>query len=350
MALLPTLGTRILEELDVECISLELQSRSAKHQRPFVLPTLPTPVPITPLSGENLLASMPNVMTHDPLHPHGQPVQDAGSPFPAASINGEGGVADPMAQSMTSWATASEAVSSPMMTSAESMEADSSQLSASCGPVITEPLTESTISAVVSPITLPCISITDPPSRQLLSTHSTTSQSGASPALVPTSNSTSIDVHSMSDSSHPPHPLAQKSKAELWADLKLQTFTRTLTVIYAIALLSLQMHVQLNLLGRAKYLQSVRALEREEREKEGLGLGEMLFFGGQTVQLENDEEERVGKEEWEEVDEDIERKYLTVSWWLLHIGWRELAERVRVAVEGVVDGCVPHCLPVGEVG
>lgn len=150
----------------------------------------------------------------------------------------------------------------------------------------------------------------------------------------------------MSDSSYPPHPLAQKSKAELWADLKLQTFTRTLTVIYSIALLSLQTHVQLNLLGRAKYLQSVRALEREERAKEGLGLGEMLFLGGNMVQLEDDEEERLGKEEWEDVDEDVERKYLTFSWWLLHIGWRELAERVRVAVEEVFDGCVLHCLPL----
>lgn len=151
----------------------------------------------------------------------------------------------------------------------------------------------------------------------------------------------------MSDSSYPPHPLAQKSKAELWADLKLQTFTRTLTAIYAIALLSLQTHIQLNLLGRAKYLQSVRALEREERAKEGLGLGEMLFFGGQMTQFENEDEEWVGKAAWDEVDEDVERKYLTVSWWLLHIGWRELAERVRVAVEEVFDGCVPHSLLLG---
>ena len=89
----------------------------------------------------------------------------------------------------------------------------------------------------------------------------------------------------------------------------------------------------------------MRALEREERAKEGLGLGEMLFFGGRLDRLEDDEEEWVGKEEWEKVDGDVERKYLTVSWWLLNIGWRELAERVRVAVEEVFDGCVLHGLP-----
>ena len=69
----------------------------------------------------------------------------------------------------------------------------------------------------------------------------------------------------------------------------------------------------------------------------------MLFFGGRMDQLEYYEEKQVD-EEWNEVDEDVERKYLTVSWWLLHIGWRELAERVRVAVEEVFDGCVLHCL------
>jgi virulence-associated protein VagC len=153
MALLPTLGTRILEELDVERISLELQSRSAKHQRPSVLPGLPTPVPLTPLSGENLLASTPNVISDSTLQSHEQPAQDVGSPFPsdvALSINGEDVAIDPMAQSMTSWATASEAVSELTMINAVSMEADSNPLSTSSGPVIVDPLAESTTSAVVS--------------------------------------------------------------------------------------------------------------------------------------------------------------------------------------------------------
>ena len=154
MALLPTLGTRILEELDVECISLELQSRSAKHQRPSVLPRLPTPDPFTPLSGENLLAPTPNVRGNNTLQSHDQAAQGVDSPIPAniaISIYGEGVAVDPMAQSVTSWATASEAISSPMMVDPQSMEADSNQLSTSSGPVILDPLSESTTSAVVSP-------------------------------------------------------------------------------------------------------------------------------------------------------------------------------------------------------
>jgi len=339
MALLPTLGTRILEELDVERISLELQSRSVNYQRPSVLPSLPAPASF---SGENLLAPMSNVIIDNPLQSHEQPTLDVGSPAPsntALSINGEDVAVDPMAQSATSWVTASEAASLPVM-----VEAGSTKPGPSSGP---DPLSESITSAVVCPSTLPCNSVTDPPSRQVLPTRSTTSQSDHSSALAPTSNSAPTDAHSTSDSFHPPYPLTQKSKAELWADLKIQTFTRTLTVIYAITFLSLQTHVQLNMLGRAKYVQSVRALEREERAEEGVGLVELLFFGGWT-QLDNDEEAREGNGGWEEVDEDVERKYLTVSWWLLHIGWRELAERVRLAVEEVFNGSVFCYLPFGR--
>lgn len=32
-----------------------------------------------------------------------------------------------------------------------------------------------------------------------------------------------------------------------------------------------------------------------------------------------------------------ERKYLTLSWWLLNVGWKEVGKRVRVAVEAVFD-------------
>lgn len=146
MALLPTLGSRILEELDVERISLELQSRSGKHQRPSVLPSLPTPVPFTPLSGENLFASL---SSENSSQSHEQHAGDVSSPPPsntALSINGEDLAVDPMAQSTTSWVTAMEAASAPMM-----VDAESTRLSPSSGPVIVEPLSESITSAVVCP-------------------------------------------------------------------------------------------------------------------------------------------------------------------------------------------------------
>lgn len=41
----------------------------------------------------------------------------------------------------------------------------------------------------------------------------------------------------------------------------------------------------------------------------------------------------------EPIKEETERKYLTLSWWILHVGWKDVGERVRRAVEEVFEGC-----------
>src|SRR5262249_24132350 len=41
------------------------------------------------------------------------------------------------------------------------------------------------------------------------------------------------------------------------------------------------------------------------------------------------------------VGEEMEMVYLTLSWWILHVGWKDVRERVRREVEEVIDGCVP---------
>jgi hypothetical protein len=42
----------------------------------------------------------------------------------------------------------------------------------------------------------------------------------------------------------------------------------------------------------------------------------------------------------EGISEEVENKYLTMSWWMLHVGWKDVRERVRRGVEEVFDGCV----------
>lgn len=42
------------------------------------------------------------------------------------------------------------------------------------------------------------------------------------------------------------------------------------------------------------------------------------------------------------ISEETERKYLTLSWWILHVGWKDVGERVRRAVEEVFEGLVPY--------
>ncbi|CCL99374.1 uncharacterized protein FIBRA_01392 [Fibroporia radiculosa] len=128
-----------------------------------------------------------------------------------------------------------------------------------------------------------------------------------------------------------------RSKAELWKEVKMLTFTRTLTIIYSVTLLSLFTHIQLNLLGRSKYIHSVIQAEREERRREKRQYDlETLSFLREDEDLQEEPEE--GTKDLEAVDEDTERKYLTLSWWILHVGWKDVGERVRRGVEEVFEG------------
>jgi hypothetical protein len=40
------------------------------------------------------------------------------------------------------------------------------------------------------------------------------------------------------------------------------------------------------------------------------------------------------------IKEESESKFLTLSWWLLHVGWKDVGERVRRGVEEVFNGYV----------
>ncbi|KKA28277.1 hypothetical protein TD95_001860 [Thielaviopsis punctulata] len=53
---------------------------------------------------------------------------------------------------------------------------------------------------------------------------------------------------------------ARKTKRQLWADLTISSITRAFTLVYTLALLTLLTRIQLNLLGRRSYLSSVVAL------------------------------------------------------------------------------------------
>ena len=101
-------------------------------------------------------------------------------------------------------------------------------------------------------------------------------------------------------------------------------------------LLSLFTHIQLNILGRSKYMQSMIQQERDERVREQLQYSisvYSLFWGDKS--LEDPETDEL--EESENVSEETERKFLTLSWWILHVGWKDVGERVRRGVEEVFE-------------
>jgi peroxin-3 len=110
-------------------------------------------------------------------------------------------------------------------------------------------------------------------------------------------------------------------------------FTRTLTTLYSLTLLSLFTHIQLNLLGRSKYIQSVLDQEREEvlREQHDFSVQSLLW--GEIVEESEDDV----LQDVDPIDEETERKFLTLSWWICHIGWKDVGERVRRGVEEVFE-------------
>lgn len=126
-------------------------------------------------------------------------------------------------------------------------------------------------------------------------------------------------------------------------------FTRLVTSIYVLVLLVLQTHVQLALLGRGSYVSSLlsslpprtpspprhkrlaahadKPSHREDAQDDG-DLERALYEAKQEPFDEDAEEDSQRR--------DVERKYLTFSWWLLHEGWKKVEARVREAVEDVV--------------
>lgn len=118
-------------------------------------------------------------------------------------------------------------------------------------------------------------------------------------------------------------------------------FTRPLTILYSTILLSLFTSIQISLLGRAKYVQSIIRDERDQRVHELLGgsAGSVPWVDIDEDGDDDDEEMQNGGIRDEDVDEGMEMLYLTLSWWMLHVGWKDVGERVRRGVEEVLDGC-----------
>lgn len=275
MALLSTLGDQILENMDVEAITSELQARSkTKNARQLNG------------SGQSALASTDLASSFAVVQEH-----EVRSPNGPASV-----------------------------TSTDLVEVDS-------GASIYESSAEPQGKVQTS---------------DNVRTKSTMSDSNASKENVSLHSSRSEDFTS---SSVVTNFSAPRTKAELWNEVKMLTITRTLTTLYSTTLLCLFTTVQLTLLARAKYVKSVLEQERDERLREQLeselSLSKILFDGGQGLAslMSQDFEAISGKEGVvdEAISEDVESKYLTLSWWLLHVGWKDVGERVKRGVEEVFD-------------
>ncbi|KAF1974472.1 peroxisomal membrane protein [Bimuria novae-zelandiae CBS 107.79] len=122
---------------------------------------------------------------------------------------------------------------------------------------------------------------------------------------------------------------SKKSKAQLWSEMKISSITRAFTLLYTLSLLTLLTRIQLNLLGRRNYLASVVSLASPPPATQE-----------SRINLENHDDDNV--EQAYGNDFETNRRYLSLSWWLLHKGCLNLMEKVRVAVKDVFGTLNPR--------
>ncbi|ELQ44417.1 peroxisomal biogenesis factor 3 [Pyricularia oryzae Y34] len=123
-----------------------------------------------------------------------------------------------------------------------------------------------------------------------------------------------------------PANASRKTKRQLWDDLAISSIARAFTLLYVLALLTMLTRIQLNLLGRRSYLSSVITLATGSAQA--------------SIGLENNDDD--SPDVVYGSDFDVNRRYLTFSWWLLNKGWAELRDRVEVAVRGAFGHLSPR--------
>ncbi|OUM68116.1 hypothetical protein PIROE2DRAFT_39473 [Piromyces sp. E2] len=112
--------------------------------------------------------------------------------------------------------------------------------------------------------------------------------------------------------------LEKKTKRELWEELKIMSFTRLIASVYIINLISLFTYLQINLIGRYVYIDSVITLNHNKTENNTSTSKREKALSDDSTQC---------------LSTEIQAKYLAFSYYLIHVGWKELAEKVREETE-----------------
>ncbi|KAK3819672.1 MAG: Peroxin-3 [Benniella sp.] len=295
LSLLPTLGDQLLHELNVELITSRLQQTRSQRSTPALTPDSSMILPPKPTEGDET-ASVSSTM--EPAVGHDDVKTD-----PDKSEANEQALDKDADQQLVEGHTAqgSEDELKANGDSEADRSSEKSNDTDSSGP---EAEKEASQNTPVANGSLPGINI-----QQEDTEKDGSQQQPQQPQAVATQDETpTID---------------RRTKLELWNELKIMSFTRTITALYSLTLLTLLTQIQLNLLGRFTYVSSVVALtnttDASYRIESPSAKGSLSSTNGQ-------------------LDFQTEKKYLTFSYWLLHEGWRRWNERVREVVESVVGG------------
>lgn len=108
----------------------------------------------------------------------------------------------------------------------------------------------------------------------------------------------------------------ERSK-ELWHQLKINSFVRPLVSVYFTTLLACFTTLQLSLLGRQSYIASVENLYKDELIQE---CGECMLSSCVSCS-----------------EKETERSFLTLSWFILNVGFAKGLEAITAAVETIME-------------
>ncbi|KAG8933352.1 peroxin [Tulasnella sp. 418] len=327
-ALVPTLGNNILEALDVEALTHELQQQNSRtNDEPAAATSISGAQDVSPPGLDSSIITESSVMDLTPdFVKEPAPIE----PIPESL---SGSLADPMSESSASWV---EQFTSSQLLSEEKRDASNGT---SDSFIVTESVGNRPTSmseSMFSSFSLP---------ESVSDSQSPPNVAGDGP-------------RASEQTLTPPHP--KRTKLQLWKEIRTTAFTRTITLIYCMTLLSLQTHIQLNILASHKYVQSILELEKEEKQEQAADstFADFLLFGGSSAnEIHHHLELGGGELDWGETDDDdyvddqsvrprkkilrvsdlTERKYLTLSWWLLNVGWKGVMNKVEKAVHKVFD-------------
>jgi len=121
----------------------------------------------------------------------------------------------------------------------------------------------------------------------------------------------------------------KRTRVQLWYEMKIQSIARAITLLYTLSLLTLLTRIQLNLLGRRTYLSSVVSLASPPPVGQSSG-----------ISLENNDDDNYDNVYGN--DFETNRNYLSMSWWFLHRGCKEITEKVTTAVKDVFGPLNPR--------
>ncbi|KAG8987865.1 peroxin, partial [Tulasnella sp. 427] len=332
-ALVPAFGNQILEQLDVEALTLDIQYYGKPRPQPSA------PEPSTPPSALRTRALSPESSV------------PAGSPVSAQDTHTDSSLVLPdHSRDVTAESWVKEFSASQMGVPPQDLPLPPPRPHELSPP----------ISAAVSPSLQPLViapnelglseSEAGDPMASSVYSESSISPEAIVHILEPSSILQVQSGPSIETSTISVPPVPTKTKTELWKELRVMTFTRTLTILYTLTLLTLQTHVQLNLLASFKYVQSVYEMEAEQKERERQEgwwgsikspMDKLLGSGNASSSS------LLSRLEWDEIEARVvkvtelsERKYITISWWLLNVGWKEIKDKVEAAVAEVF-GRVP---------